>query len=413
MTRHRKILGLLVVGTLTLAACSGGDDTAAPETTEAAASETTAAPDAGGDEGDSTDTTAAPAEECSEPIVIGVPMEITGAVEPYTTPTIKGIELAIEQANAAGGVLGCQIEIVKEDFASDRARFPAAIRKLAGEGVDAMIGPIASTSLAVGASVAGEEEIVMVAPTSVERFPEGTLNQWIYRVAPVNAIALPSMLKQIQDATGFTKLAVFYDPANNASVNDVTLLEQLDPGDDTWELVIKETAEQGATDFSTQISNIADSGADAIWMAHLVEENGSFMIQARERGIEASFVGGVTFTNKQTFEIAGSAAEGAVTYVPFLASVEDPIVQDFAAAFEAKYGETPDVFGAQGYTGALAVLEGLRLAGSTDPEALRAAMSTMSFDSPIGPIVYENRSDNATPTLTLVRNEGGTFVPVS
>lgn len=412
MTRHRKLLGLMVAGTLVLAACSGGDDTAAPETTEAAAPETTAAPTDGGDDGDATETTAAPAEECESPIVIGVPMEITGAVEPYTTPTIKGIELAVELANAEGGVLGCQIEVVKEDFASDRALFPAAIRKLAGGGVDALIGPIASTSLAVGASVAGEEQIVMMAPTSVERFPEGTLNQWIYRVAPVNAIALPSMLKQIQEATSFTKLAIFYDPANNASVNDVALLEQLDPGDDTWEVVIKETAEQGATDFSTQISNIAESGADAIWMAHLVEENGSFMIQARERGIEAAFVGGVTFTNKQTFEIAGSAAEGAITYVPFLASVEDPIVQDFVAAFEAKYGETPDVFGAEGYTAAIGIIEGFRLAGSRDREALRAAMTTMSFDSPIGPIVYENRSDNATPTLVLVSNQGGTFVPV-
>jgi branched-chain amino acid transport system substrate-binding protein len=397
MIRNKKILGLALVGALVLAACSGGSDTAAPTTTAGSVTTT------GGDSAGST-------EECvGGPILIGVPMGFTGAVAPFAEPTFKGIELAVEEANADGGVLGCQIELVKEDLASDRALLAGAIRKLSGAGMDALIGPISSTALAVGASVAGQEQIVMVAPTSVEQFPEGTLNQWIYRVAPVNAIALPSMLKRIQDATGFTKLAIFYDPANNASVNDVTLLEGLDPGDDSWEIVKKETAEQGATDFSTQISNIAASGADAIWMAHLVEENASFMIQARERRITANFVGGVTFTNRQTYEIAGEAANGAITYVPFLATAPSEVVQRFVAAFEAKFGETPDVFGAQGYTGATALLNGFRLAGSRDKEAVRAAMSTMTFESPIGTITYENRSDNATPTLALVRNENAQF----
>lgn len=395
MIKHKRILGIAVIGALALAACSSGDS---------ASPTTTAAPSGGAS------TTAVSGEECEGgPIRIGVPMGFTGAVVPFAEPTFKGIELAIEEANADGGVLGCQVEIVKEDIASDRALLAGAIRKLSGQGMDALIGPISSTALAVGASVAGVEEIVMLAPTSVEQFPEGTLNQWIYRVAPVNAIALPSMFKAIQDATGFTKLAVFYDPANNASVNDLNLLQQLVVDDDTWEIVIVETAEQGATDFSTQISNIAASGADAIWMAHLVEENASFMIQARERGIRANFVGGVTFTNQQIFDIAGDAANGAVTYVPFLASANDPVVQSFVAAFEAKFGETPDVFGAQGYTGASVLLEGFRLAGTRDRDAVRTAMSMLSLDTPIGPIRYENRSDNSTPSLVLVRNQDGVF----
>lgn len=396
MIRYKRLLGIAVIGAVALAACSSGDS---------ASPTTTAAPSGG-----PTTTAAVSGEECEGgPIRIGVAFGFTGAVAPFAAPTFKGVELAIEEANAAGGVLGCQIEIVTEDLASDRALLAGAIRKLSGQGMDALIGPISSTALAVGASVAAAEEIVLMAPTSVERFPEGTLNQWVYRVAPVNAIALPSMLKAIQDATGFTKLAVFYDPANNASVNDLNLLQQLVADDDTWEIVIVETAEQGATDFSTQISNISASGADAIWMAHLVEENASFMIQARERGIRANFVGGVTFTNRQIFEIAGDAANGAITYVPFLASSDDPIVQGFVAAFEAKFGETPDVFGAQGYTGASVLLEGFRLAGSRDREAVRAAMATLTLDSPIGPIRYENRSDNATPSLVLVRNQDAVF----
>jgi len=405
MTRYRTIVGLLLAGTMVIAACASDDDTATPATSEVGSDEPSADGSTGG--------TAAPesSEDCASPIRIGVPMEITGAVEPYTTPTINGIELAVELANAEGGVLGCQIELVKEDFASDRALFPAAIRKLAGEDVDAMIGPISSTSLVVGAPVVAEEQIVMVAPTSVEQFPDGTLNEWIYRVAPVNAIALPTMLERMQDVVGFSKLAIFYDPANNASVNDVSLLEELDRDDDSWEIVATETAEQGSTDLSTQISNITDSGADAIWFAHLVEENASFMIQARERGITADFVGGVTFTPSQTFEIAGDAAEGAITYVPFLDSVDTPVVQEFVAAYEAKYGGSPDVFSAEGYTGVLAVIEGLKAAGSREPEALRDAMATVSFESPIGPITFENESDNTTPQLVLVRNEGGTFVP--
>ena len=250
----------------------------------------------------------------------------------------------------------------------------------------------------------------MIAPGSVEQFKEGVLNDWIYRIAPVTAVALPDVLAQMQEVTPFSKLAVFYNPANNASVDDLRLLEKL-ADSAGFEIVTAGTAEEGATDFSSQISRISGSGADAIWISHLVEENAAFMIQARERGLDIPFLGGVTFTNRQIFESAGEAGEGSITYVPFLASSTRPEVAKFVAAFRAAEGEEPDVFAAQGFDAVTALLNGLRAADSVGAASLRQAMEDPSFEGATGPVAYDGPGDNTNPGVVLVRVEGEAFVP--
>lgn len=403
MRSGRNVLtGFFVVFALLLAACGGSDDT---DTAGEGGAATTAAGSG------SAATAGGSGAPSGEPILVGVAHDLSGPVGPYGTEMLNGAELAVERFNQAGGLDGRPVELRVEDLASDRARIASAVQKLAGQGVVAVHGPTSSTALVVGAPVAEGEGLVMIAPGSVEKFDEGVLNDWIYRIAPVTAVALPDVLAQMQKASPFTKLAVFYDPANNASVDDLKLLEQL-AGSAGFEVVTAETADEGATDFSSQISRISSSGADAIWVSHLVEENAAFMIQARERGLDAPFLGGATFTNRKIFELAGEAGEGSIAYVPFLASSTRPEAAEFVEAFEAAEGKEPDVFAAQGFDAMTALLNGLRAADSVDADSLRQAMENLSFEGATGPVAYDGPGDNTSPGVVLVRVEGGKFVPV-
>jgi branched-chain amino acid transport system substrate-binding protein len=404
MKRTRTFLTAFIALAVLAAACGSDSDdgtTAAPETTAQQATTTTAADGGGSDNG---------GEAASgEPILVGLVHDLTGPIGPFGTDMVLGAELAVEEFNEAGGLDGRPVELLVEDLASDRAIIAGAIRKLSEQGVVAIHGPTSSTALVVGAPVAETEGVVLLPPGSQEAFGEDVLNDWIFRIAPVTAQALPGVLDQMQEIAPFTKLAVFYNPANNASVDDARLLEEYAPNHG-YEVVAVETAEAGATDFSSQISNISRAGADAIWLSHVVEENAGFMIQARERGIDAQFFGGTTFTNPEIFAIAAEAGEDAITYVPFLASSPRQETADFVAAFTAAKGKDPNTFSAYGYDAMWALLLAMQDAGSVEREAIRDAMTTLAFDGALGTITWDGPGDNQTPQVNVVRVESGKFV---
>lgn len=412
MSKTRKLLiALMAVMAVIAAACGDSDETSsdgATETTAAEASDTTAAPDESATEGGGEGGGEAAS---GEPILVGVAHDLSGPIGPFGNDMLKGGELAVQEFNEAGGLDGRPVELSVEDLASDRSVIAGAVRKLSEQGVVAIHGPTSSTALVVGAPVALEEEIVLIPPGSQEAFGEEVLNDWVFRIAPVTADALPGVLDQMQEVAPFTRLAIFYDPANNASVDDAELLQEYAP-DRGFEVVAVETAEEGATDFSSQISNISAAEPDAIWLSHVVKENAGFMIQARERGLDQQFFGGATFTNPEIFEIAGEAGEGAITYVPFLASSEREASQAFVAAFEEFAGTAPNSFNAYGYDAMWGILRGLE-AGGPDRQAIRDAMADMSFDGATSTITWDGAGDNTTPQVVLVRVEDGGFVPAS
>lgn len=400
MGNARKLLIALVAFAAIAAGCGDSDDTTAEGATD------TTAASAGGGEGEGDGAGAS-----GEPILIGVVHDLSGPIGPFGNDMLKGGELAVEEFNQAGGLDGRPVELVVEDLASDRSVIAGAVRKLSEQGVVAIHGPTSSTALVVGAPVAAEEQLVLIPPGSQEAFGEDVLNDWVFRIAPVTADALPGVLDEMQEVAPFSRLAIFYDPANNASVDDAELLQEYAP-DHGFEVVAVETAEEGATDFSSQISNISNADPDAIWLSHVVEENAGFMIQARERGLDQQFFGGATFTNPEIFEIAGEAGEGAITYVPFLASSDREATATFVEAFNEFAGTQPNSFNAYGYDAMWGILRGMEQGGA-DRTAIRDAMSTMSFEGATSTITWDGPGDNTTPDVVLVRVEDGKFVTAS
>jgi branched-chain amino acid transport system substrate-binding protein len=347
------------------------------------------------------------------PVAIASIEDLTGPIGPYGKAILNGTQLAIDEANAAGGVLGGrQVELRSEDAASDKATVPSLLRKVSGAGATAVIGPTSSSALVLAAPVAKQLETVLVAPSSSEEFKDDVLNDWTFRVAPTEAGAFTELFGQMQKRLGFKRVALFYDEANNASLSERRLLEE-NQQKLGYELVAAEASPEGRTDVSGVVSKIAGAKPDVIFVSHLVPESAAFLKQVRARGVDADFVGGAQFATTQIFDIAGKAAEGALTFVPYIASSDKPEVQAFNTAYEAKFKTAPDQFAALGYDTGKVVLAAIEQAGSTDRKAVRDALAQLKpVEGVTGTISYQGGPDNATPELVLVQVEDGKLVPV-
>lgn len=364
-----------------------------------------------GSESSSSDT-AGGSGGSSDPIKVGALQDLSGPVGAYGQAEMDGTKLAVKLANAEGGVAGRQIELVEEDLKSDKAVMPTAMRKLASDGAVALVGPTSSTTLVVGAPVAQQLEIPLIAPSSVDTFPEGTLNEWTFRIAPVASAVFTDVFGKMQQLEGFKRVAMFYDAANNASVRERKLLEE-HAGKLGYEVVAVESSPEGSTDVSSAVSKIAAAKPDAIFLSHLVPETAAFMKQARARGIDAVFVGGAPLASTEIFELAGKAGEGTLTYVPFLPGADTPEVKTFVDAFQQEYGRAPDQFAAQGYDAALVLFAAIEKAGSSDPQAIRDALAQLKeVRVATGLVSYDGGPDNTTPEVNVVRVEQGQFTPV-
>ncbi|MEQ8719092.1 MAG: ABC transporter substrate-binding protein [Acidimicrobiales bacterium] len=405
----RLLLSLLVIMSLFAAACGDDDDTSAGDDGATTDDGTNSDDGTTTDDGtNSDDGTEEPAETVT--VTIGLMEDLSGPIEPFGRKVVNGAVLAVEQFNASQDAI--IVETVEEDTASDQANAGPSMRQLAGDdSVLAVLGPTATTAIPIASPLAEEIGLTVLAPTSTGALEDGVLNEWMFRVAPITGPSFPVAVGEMKDLLGFETVGIFYDPSNASSQGEVDLLnanaEALG-----YEIVGTETAEAGQTDLSGVVSNLAGENPDAIWISHAdIAVMSAFMIQARERGIEADFIGAAPFTNAEIFELAGDAGEGSTTFVPFLAS--NPEVADFVAAYEERWGEAPDVFAAEGYAGTQVLLNAIANAAELTRAAVRDAVAaTAGLQTVIGSVTYGGSQDNTTPELVVVRVEGGQFVAV-
>ena len=173
------------------------------------------------------------------------------------------------------------------------------------------------------------------------------------------------------------------------------------------EILTTETLQTGETDFSAQLTRIKDSNPDAIFISAAVIETPEIMIQGRQLGIPADvpFLISVTFASSQ-IELAGDAAEGAITFTSWISTADTPGNQAFVQNYRAAYGIEPDVWAAQSYATVYILAKAVADAQSTDPAAIRDALAnTTDFDTILGKFSFNAVGDAVyDPVILIVKN---------
>jgi branched-chain amino acid transport system substrate-binding protein len=344
-------------------------------------------------------------------IVIGEYASLTGGSASFGQSSHKGTALAIDEINAAGGVLGKKLKLITEDDQSQAGQPATIARKLISQDkAVAILGEVASSKSLEAAPICQQNKIPMISPASTN--PKVTeVGDYIFRVCFIDPFQGTVMSKFAQSKS-WKNVAVLTDVKQDYSVGLAEFFIK-DFKESGGQIVKEQKYSTGDKDFKPQLTSIKAAKPDAIFVPGYYAEVSLIAKQARLLGIKAPLLGGDGWVGDSLLKVAGNALDGSFFSCHFSSADKSPVVQGFVEKFKAKYnGETPDDMAALGYDSAMILADAIKRAGSTEPEKLRDAIAaTKEHQGITGKITLdEHRNANKPAVILTIGNGGFDFV---
>ncbi len=342
----------------------------------------------------------------SAAIRVGEFASLTGKEAAFGQSSHKGTQLAIDEANAAGGVLGQQLELVVEDNQSKPGESVTAVKKLiARDRVVAVLGEVASGRSLEGASVCQAFKIPMVSPFSTN--PKVTqMGDHIFRVCFIDPFQGALLARFAKEKLKAGRAAVLTSSQAPYSVGLTKFFTEAYTGLGGTIVSDLKYAE-GDKDFKAQLTSIKANKPEVIIVTGYYTEAALICRQARQLGIEVPIMGGDGCDAPELIQIGGKDVEGFHVSTHFSAENKSPRALAFIAAYQKRHGVEPDASAALGYDSALVLIDALRRARSTQAPALREALAnTRDFEAVTGSITIDAQRNARKPAVILKVSEG-------
>lgn len=348
----------------------------------------------------------------AEDVTIGAIEILTGPASRYGVAIKNGFDLALDEVNKAGGVIGGKKLVIQyEDTAGNKDQAVNAARKLIGIAkVPVILGPTLSNEMFAAGPVANEQKVPIVG-TSTTAAGITAIGPYVFRTSLPESDVVPVTLKAAQAKFGIKKVAVMYanDDAFSKSGYDVFKASLEKMGIQT---LTTETFGTKDSDFSAQLTKIKSLNPDAICVSALVEPASGVLLDARSIGLDEKirFIGGNGFNSPKLGDIAGDAADGTLVGSPWFIAKADPANAKFVADYRAKYKDDPDQFAAQAYDTLHIVANAITKAGAADPEKIKTALQATKYDGVMGPFSFTADRDPADSSgVVVLEMKGGKF----
>jgi branched-chain amino acid transport system substrate-binding protein len=350
---------------------------------------------------------ATPATGATKEVKVGVVLTLTGASAVYGMPQRNGVQLAVDEINAAGGIPGVKLVPVIEDDAGTKDQGITAFTKLINtDKVMAIIGPTLSNT-AVAADPIAQQAGVPVLAVSNTGNGIVEIGDFIFRDSLAESQVIPNTIKVAKDKLGLKKVAIIYgiDNAFTKSGYD-EFKKALDANG--IQITSTQTYGMNDTDYSAQLTAIKGTNPDAIIVSSLAE-GAQIAKQARELGIDSkvTIIGGNGLNTPDYIKNSGAAGEGTYVGAAWNVANDTPTNTKFIAAYKAKYNADPDQFAAQAYSGVYILAEAIKLAGANaDRKAIRDALPKVKgLATPLGTFGFTpERNADHPPVLQMVKN---------
>ena len=344
-----------------------------------------------------------------ETIKIGEYASLTGKEAAFGQSSHKGTLLAVEELNAAGGVLGRQIELITDDNQSKQGESATIVKKLIfREKVVGILGEVASMRSLEAAPLCQAYKIPMISPSSTN--PKVTeIGNYIFRVCFIDPFQGTVMAKFAKDTLKIHRVAVLTSVSSAYSVGLAKYFKQRFT-DDGGEVVIEQKFTEGDKDFNAQLTAIKAAGVEGIFVPGYYTEAALICRQARELDMKIPLFGGDGWEAPELVKIGGDAVEGCYYSTHYSPQVDTPAVKNFVARFKARFGgETPDAMAALGYDSALVMVDAIRRAGNTEGPAVRDALAaTKGFEGVTGATTMD-KDRNASKAAVVIMVKDGQF----
>jgi branched-chain amino acid transport system substrate-binding protein len=344
----------------------------------------------------------------ADPIRLGVVDELTGSQAEAGVLVMRGVKLAVDEVNAAGGIIGRPVELKVEDNASTNPGTVLAYSKLVAEGnIAAVIGPLRSTQVqAASPTIAGAKIPAFIGGSDPSLTHVN--NPWIFRVRPNDLFSSKVMAEYAVKMMKGKKIAIIHSTDTFGAGGKNALIDALKA------LGAEPVTVQGYTnnmqDFTAIVLAIKRSGADVLasYMTN-APDVGIFAKQARQLGLNIPWIGSASLATETALKLAGDALWGTYTVSDFVVDANEHS-KAYAKKYRTAHGVDPDLFSAVGYAAVHLIKHAIETAKSTDAEAMRKALlSTRGLKGVEGTYDFEPNGD-AVHGYNVVKNEKGKIV---
>ena len=342
----------------------------------------------------------------SDTIKVGEYASLTGKEATFGISSHEGTVLAVEQINAAGGVLGKKIELLTEDDLSKAGEPATVVNKLISrDNVVAILGEVASSRSLEAAPICQQNKIPMISPSSTNPKVTGT-GDYIFRVCFIDPFQGTVMANFGRKTLKLQNVAILTDVKSDYSLGLAKFFKQSFVADG-GKIVTEQNYSGGDKDFNAQLTAIKATNPDGIFLPGYYTEVGLIALQARQLGITVPVFGGDGWESSSLVPIGKQALEGCYFSTHFSPEDASPAVQTFVKEFKAKFNETPDAMAALGYDSAMIRADAIKRAGTTDGAKVRDALAaTKDFAGVTGKITIDADRNASKPAVILTITNG-------
>jgi len=319
-------------------------------------------------------------------------IELSGAGAVSGTNFRDGANLAIDEINAKGGILGRKIVSTVTDTQSNPGVSRALVQKAIDSNPYAILGPVFSGSVKVNMLLAQKAEIPQFTGAEAADITQMG-NAYIFRTSFGQQMSMPKIANYVRDGIKAKSVAVVW--VNNdfgKGGRDSFIKEMNSRG---IKVAADLSTESGQVDFAADVVKVKGANADCVFIYTNEEESARFLREARKQGIKVPLLGETTLLGQKVIELAGEAANGARGHVGLSADVPVPAVQEFKAKFNKRFNYVPDHNGIKGYTAVYAIKYATEKIGKFDSKLLAKTLHGMTITPAQEPgILIETTWDN-------------------
>lgn len=341
----------------------------------------------------------------SDEILIGEYSSLTGTTATFGLSTHRGLLLAVEDVNGAGGIFGRKIKLITEDTQSKPEEAATAVTKLITRNrVAAIIGEVASSRSLAAAPICQRNRIPMVSPASTN--PAVTeKGDFIFRVCYIDPFQGEVMARFAYNSLGLRKVALLKDIRNDYSIGLAQFFE-ISFKKLGGEVIAIQAYSEGDVDFKAQLTALKAADPEAIILPGYYTEAALIAKQARELNMNLPIIGGDGWDSSKLIEIGGKAMDNTFFSTAYTADDPDTIVQKFVARYRKSFGETPDAMAALGYDAGRILFDAIERCGNVQPECIRDALAkTENFRGVTGTITIGPDRNARKPAVIIAVND--------
>ena len=314
---------------------------------------------------------AAAGAQAQQTIKIGSLMELSGTGATAGTNFKNGLEVAIKEVNASGGILGRKIENMVMDTQSNPGVAKGLAQKAVDQDVFAVFGPVFSGSILVSMAETRRAEIPNFTGGEASAITQQG-NPYIFRTSFTQANAMPKIARYIAGQLKAKTAAVIYVNNDFGKGGNEAIVKALEG----WRVKVLAdvSTAAGQVDFSAPVLKAKQANPDVLFVYTNEEESARALRELRKQGWTKPIVGETTLTGQKVIDLAGDAANGAIAHVGLTVDAPNPSMRAFRAKFEKEYKYTPDHNCIKGYTGLYILKAAIEKVGKLDRVAVAKAL---------------------------------------